>query len=129
VSQNAAGIGDGIFFQDPFDASPDPGGSVLWATRNRLTLGTGALPAASGMTVKGSARLKLAGNRISGQAGTGLDVDATNGCLVRANSFGGLDAKGGPDLRLGSDTSDCLAIVGKHDVVQDNGVGNRVIRR
>ena len=125
----AAGIGDGIFFQDPYDASPDPGGSVLWAARNRLTLGAGAGPAASGMTVKGPARLKLAGNRISGQAGTGLDVDATNGCLVLANSFGGGDTKGGPDLRLGSDTSDCLAIVGKHDVVQDDGTGNRVVRR
>jgi len=125
----APGIGYGIFFQDPFDPSRDPGGSVLWATRNRLTFGAGAGPAASGITARGSSRLKLAGNRLSGEAGTGLDVDATNGCLVLGNSLGGLETSGGPDVHLGSDTSDCVAIVGRSDRVQDDGVGNRVIRR
>ena len=125
----APGVGDGIFFQDPYDASRDPGGSVLWATRNRLTLGSGAGPAATGITAMGSARLRLAGNRLSGQAGTGLDVDATNGCVVLRNSLNGLETKEGPDVHLGSDTSDCLAIVGRHDLVQDDGVNNRVAHR
>lgn len=125
----APGVGYGVFFQDPSDAARDPGGSVLWATRNRLTLGTGAGPAASGMSVQGSARLKLAGNRFSGHAGTGIDVDATQGCLVLGNSFGNLQTNGGPDLHLGSDTSDCVALVGKHDLVEDDGVNNRLIRR
>ena len=125
----APGIGYGVFFQDPYDASREPGGSVLWATRNRLTLGTGAGPAVSGMTVEGSARLKLTGNRFSGHVGTGIDVDATHGCLVLANSFSGLETDPGPDLHLGSATSDCVAIVGKHDLVEDDGVNNRLIRR
>ena len=125
----APGLGDGISFQDPIDASPDPGGSVLWATRNRLTLGNGTGPAASGITAKGSARLKLAGNRLSGKADTGLEVDVTIGCLVRGNSVRDLETEGGPDLHLGSNTSDCVAVVGKHDLVLDEGSANRVVRR
>jgi hypothetical protein len=125
----APGLGHGIFFQDPFDPSRDPGGSVLWATRNRLKLGNATDAAASGITVKGAARPKLAANRLSGQAGTGLDVDATNGCLVLGNSLEGLETTPGPDVHLGSETSDCVAIVGKRDRVQDDGVDNRVIRR
>ncbi len=121
----APGVGDGIAFQDPFDATPEPGGSVLWATRNRLTLGSGASPAASGITVAGSSRLKLSGNRLSGAAGIGIDVDVANGCLVLRNSFRGLETGTGPDLHLGSETSDCVAWVGKRDLVQDDGVNNR----
>jgi hypothetical protein len=123
------GAGDGIAFQDPFDASPDPGGSVLWATRNRLTLGNANRPVASGITAVGSARLKLAGNRLSGKAAVGIDVDVAEGCLVLGNSARALQTGGGPDLRLGTDTSDCLAVVGKHDSVQDDGSNNKVIRR
>jgi hypothetical protein len=125
----APGIGDGIAFQDPFDASPAPGGSVLWATRNRLKLGDGTGPAASGITVAGSARLKIAGNRLTGTAALGIDVDAAEGCLVLGNAVRDLDTAGGPDLHLGPDTRDCLAVVGKHDLVQDEGSNNRVIRR
>ena len=40
-----------------------------------------------------------------------------------------LDTGTGPDLHLGHDTSDCLAIVGRDDVVVDKGVANRVIRK
>jgi hypothetical protein len=125
----APGVGDGIAFQDPFDASPDPGGSVLWATGNRLTLGNATGPAASGITVAGSARLKIGGNRLSGKAAAGIDVDVAEGCLVLGNAVRDLDTAGGPDLHLGSNTADCLALVGKHDLVQDDGSNNRVIRR
>jgi hypothetical protein len=125
----AAGLGDGIFFQDPFDPSRDPGGSVLWATRNRLTLGNATGEAATGITVKGANRPKLAANRLSGRAGTALEVDSTNGGLVLGNSLEGLETTVGPDVHLGSETSDCVAIVGKGDLVQDDGVNNRVIRR
>jgi hypothetical protein len=123
------GVGDGIAFQDPFDASPDPGGSVLWATRNRLTLGNANGPAASGITAVGSARLKIASNRLSGKAAVGIAVDVAEGCLVLGNAVRDLDTAGGPDLHLGSNTTDCLAVVGKHDLVQDDGSNNRVIRR
>ena len=102
---------------------------MLWATRNRLTLGNAAGTAASGITVVGSARLKLAGNRLSGKAAVGIDVDVAEGCLVLGNSVRDLDTAGGPDLHLGSNTTDCLALVGKHDLVQDDGSNNRVIRR
>jgi hypothetical protein len=122
-------VGDGIFFQDPFDASPVPGGSVLWATRNRLAERGGAGPAASGIRVVGSASLKLVDNKISGEAGVGVDVDLAAGCLVAGNSLRGLTAVEGPDLRLGFGTHRCLAVVGSDDVVQNDGTGNRVIRR
>jgi hypothetical protein len=124
-----ADLGDGVFFQDPIDASTTPGGSLLWATRNRLSLRNGEGPAASGITTNGASGLKLVGNRLSGEAGVGLAVDVTRGCLVSANRLGRLRTGGGPDLRLGPGTQGCLAVVAKDDVVQDDGSGNRVIHR
>lgn len=123
------GLGDGIAFEDPFDASPEPGGSVLWASRNRLALGDGEGAAATGITARGAARPRIAGNRVSGRAGTGVSVDSTSGCVVLGNAFAGLDTGAGPDLRLGPDTSDCLAIVASDDTVVDEGSANRVVRR
>lgn len=125
----APGVGDGIAFEDFAAVSPEPGTSALRASDNQLALGGATGPAVSGITVKGPAQLRLTGNRLSGAAGTGLDVDVTNGCLVRGNSFRDLETSGGPDLRLGSETSDCVAIVRRRDVVQDDGVNNRVTRR
>jgi hypothetical protein len=125
----APGFGDGVFFQDPLDASPEPGGTVVWATRNRLALGSGADAVASGMTLVGAARPKLGMNRLSGRSARGVDLDETQRCLVLGNSFRGLDTAGGPDLRLGGGTSDCLAVVGRDDVVVDEGRANRVVRR
>jgi parallel beta-helix repeat protein len=125
----ALGVGDGIAFEDFAAVSPEPGSSALRGTGNRLSLGGATGPAVSGITVKGSAQLRLTGNSLSGAAGTGLDVDVTSGCLVRGNSFGGLETGRGPDLHLGSETSDCVAIVRRRDLVQDDGVNNRVIRR
>jgi len=130
VESLSGGFGDGLSFEDPAGvASPDPGATVLRVTGNRWTLGSGQEAAASGVTAKGAARLRLAGNRLSGTAGAGLEVDATSGCWIWGNSMGGLDTGAGPDLHLGHDTSDCLAVVGLHDVVDDEGVANRVIRR
>jgi hypothetical protein len=125
----APGFGDGVFFQDPIDASPEPGGTVVWATRNRLALGSEADAVGSGITLVGAARPKLGMNRLSGRVARGVDLDDTARCLVLGNSFRGLDTAGGPDLRLGGGTSDCLAIVGKDDVVVDEGQANRVVRR
>jgi hypothetical protein len=125
----AAGLGDGLSFQDPIDASPEPGETVLWATENRFTLAGPAGPAASGMTVRGASGLRLSGNRISGRASLGLDVDDADACRILRNSLAGLDTGGGPDLRLGSSTSDCLAVVAGPDVVEDAGVANRIVRR
>jgi hypothetical protein len=123
------GFGDGVAFQDPFDASPDPGATALRVTRNLFELGSGDEAAASGIAASGAARLRLAGNRLSGRAGKGLDVDATNGCRIWGHSMRGLDTGAGPDLHLGSATSDCLAIVSLDDDVVDEGSANRVIRR
>ena len=130
VESLSGGFGDGLSFEDPAGvASPDPGATVLRVTGNRWTLGSGQEAAASGVTANGAARVRLSGNRLSGTAGSGLEVDATSGCWVWGNSMGGLDTGTGPDLHLGHDTSDCLAIVGPDDVVVDEGVANRVIRR
>jgi hypothetical protein len=125
----APGFGDGVFFQDPIDASPEPGDTVVWATRNRLALGSEADAVGSGITLVGAARPKLGMNRLSGRVARGLDLDDTTRCLVLGNSVRGLDTAGGPDLRLGGGTSDCLAIVGKDDAVVDEGQANRVVRR
>ena len=54
-----AELGDGVFFQDPIDASSVPGGSLLRATRNRLSLRDGVGPAASGITANGASGLEL----------------------------------------------------------------------
>ena len=121
VAPLSTGFGDGLSFQDPAGASPDPGATALWVTRNRWKLGSGDEAAASGITANGAARLRLAGNRLSGRAGTGLEVDATNRCRILGNSLQGLDTGAGPDLHLGSGTSDCLAIVAPDDVVVDDG--------
>jgi hypothetical protein len=124
-----SGAGDGISFQDPIDASPVPGGSALWVTRNRLKIENGAGPAASGISARGAGHLKLLDNRLTGDALVGLDVDVTQGCLVWANSLGGLANGNGPDLRLGPATQGCVARVEPRDVVQDQGTGNLVFRR
>jgi hypothetical protein len=125
-----ADFGDALSFEDPAGtASLDPGATTLRVTRNRWRLGSGSKAAVSGISVNGAARLRLVDNSLTGRAGAGLEVDATSGCRVWSNSTEGLDTGAGPDLRLGHDSSDCLAIVGLHDVVVDEGVANRVIRR
>jgi hypothetical protein len=124
-----AGTGDGIAFQDPIDASPSPGESVLWATRNRLEQRDGAGPAASGITAVGAADLRLLDNRLKGAVGVGIRVDVTRGCLVAGNSTSGLSTGTGPDVHLGPGTQGCTARVGRDDLVLDQGAGNRVIRR
>lgn len=122
------GFGDGLFFQDPIDASPEPGGTSLRAAENRWRLGDTTRPAASGITTNGAVRLRLVGNRLSGTAGAGLEVNTTEGCRILGNSLRRLETGPGPDLHLGSATSDCLAVVAPGDVVVDEGVATRLIR-
>jgi hypothetical protein len=124
-----AGFGDGLWYVDPADPASDPGGTALRVVGNRWTLGSAGGAVTSGITASGAARLRLAGNRLTGRVASGLEVDATSGCRIWGNSMHGLDTGAGPDLRLGHDTSDCLAVVGLLDVVVDEGVANRVIRR
>jgi hypothetical protein len=124
-----SGAGDGISFQDPVDASPVPGGSVLRASGNLLQAGGGVGPAATGISARGAGELRLVNNTLTGGARVGLDVDVTEGCVVRANSLGGLANGNEPDLRLGPATQGCVARVAPSDVVQDQGTGNLVIRR
>ncbi len=124
-----AGFGDGLSFQDPAGASPEPGATSLRVRRNSWVLGDGAGAAGSGITASGAGRLRISANRLAGRAGTGLEVDATERCHVRGNSMEDLDTAGGAHLHLGSSTSDCVAIVDPGDVVVDDGAANRVIRR
>jgi len=124
-----AGFGDGLSFQDPAGASSEPGATALWVTQNRWTLGRATDAAATGITASGAARLRIGGNRLRGKAGAGLEVDATSGCRVLRNSMQELDTGAGPDLHLGSATSDCLAIVAPDDVVVDEGSANHIVRR
>jgi hypothetical protein len=124
------GFGDALAFQDPAgDASAEPAGTSLRVLRNSWRLGEGDAGTASGITVSGAAPLRIAVNRLAGRAGSGLDVDATEGCRVWDNSMQELDTAGGPKLHLGSATSDCVAIVAAGDEVLDEGSANRVIRR
>jgi hypothetical protein len=124
------GFGDGLSFVDPAgDASPDPGGTALRVAGNRWTVGNADGAAASGITATGAARLRLTGNRLAGRVASSLEVDATSGCRAWGNALETLDTGAGPDLHLGHDTSDCFAVVAPDDVVVDEGVANRVIRR
>jgi hypothetical protein len=131
VSANRGRVaaGHAVFFQDPFDTSREPGGSQLRVTNNTLTLGSASASAASGVTATGASGLRVAGNRFSGAASTGIDLDVTEGCRVYRNSLQGLATSPGPDLHLGPGTTDCVAFVGRADVVVDEGVANRIVSR
>jgi hypothetical protein len=124
-----AGFGDGLWYVDPADPTSNPGGTALRVTGNRWTLGSADAATTSGITASGAARLRLTGNRLRGRVASGVEVDATRGCRVWGNALETLDTGEGADLHLGHDTSDCLAVVAADDVVVDEGVANRVIRR
>ena len=125
-----AEFGDALSFQDPAgNASLDPGATALRVTRNHWRLGGGGKAATSGISVNGAARLRLVDNSLAGTAGAGLDVDTTSGCRISGNVLQYLDTGAGPDLRLGSGTSDCLAVVAPDDVVVDEGSANSIVRQ
>jgi len=122
------GYGSSVYFADSW-IHPEPGESTLSVSRNQMTLGTTEEPAGTGVEAWGAGRLWVGGNRFGGRAAAGIKVDDTSGCRVYGNSLGGLDTGGGPHLNLGSETSDCVAVVGQDDIVTDNGTNNRIIRR
>jgi hypothetical protein len=125
-----AEFGDGLSFQDPGGtASLDPGATTLRVTRNRWRLGSDGKAAISGISVNGAARLRLLDNSLAGAAGAGLEVDTTTGCRISGNLLQDLDTGAGPDLHLGSGTSDCLAVVAPADVVVDEGSANTIVRQ
>jgi hypothetical protein len=125
-----ADFGDGLSFQDPAgNASPDPGATALRVTRNRWRLGSDGKAAVSGISANGAARLRLVDNSFTGRAGAGLEVDTTSGCRISGNLLQNLDTGAGPDLHLGSETSDCVAVVAPDDVVVDEGSANTIVRR
>ncbi len=122
------GFGNALVFQDLSGTdSPEPGGTSLRVLGNSWKLGEGDAGAASGITVSGAAPLRIADNRLAGRAATGIAVDLTEECRIWGNSMQELDTAGGPKLRLGPATSDCVAIVAPGDVVLDEGSANRVI--
>jgi hypothetical protein len=123
------GFGDAVSFQDPAGASSEPGSTALRVRGNAWELGHGDAAAASAVTTAGAGWLEIAANRLAGRAGTGIDVDATSGCRVRANATERLETGPGPDLHLAAGTSDCVAVVAPDDTVVDEGSANRVIRR
>ncbi len=122
-------LGDGLSFVDPFEPSYEPGGTTLRVTGNRWTIGDASLPATDGLKVLGAARLRVRDNQLGGRVLSGLTVDQATGCRVSRNAFDWELAGTGPDLRLGAETSGCVAFVGPDDVVVDEGRDNRVVRR
>jgi hypothetical protein len=126
---STAAVGDGLYFQDPFDPAREPGGTSLSITGNRLVLGDANGPAASGVSAFGAGVLRMDGNRLSGSASVGIVVDDTAGCRLSRNVLQSLDTQGGPDILLGPATRGCLAVVGAQDTVDDQGQNNRIRRR
>jgi hypothetical protein len=125
------GWGSGVYFADPWDPRvlPVPGESTLSVSRNQMTLGTGEEAAGNAVEASGAGRLWVYGNRFQGRAGEGIKIDQTSGCRVFWNTLGRLDTGGGPHLDLGPETSECLGVVGRDDIVVDNGTDNRIFRR
>jgi hypothetical protein len=122
-------LADGLSFEDPFEPSYEPGETTLRVTRNRFTIGDANLPATDGLKVIGASHLQVLENRLGGRVLSGLTVDRATGCRLWRNAFDWELAGTGPDLRLGPDTSGCVAWVGPDDVVVDEGRDNRVVRR
>jgi hypothetical protein len=121
-------LGDGVYFQDPFDPTREPGGTTLSLIRNRLRLGDASGPAASGLSTFGAGVLHVVSNRLGGRAGAGIVVDDTTGCRVSRNALSGLGTEGGSDVELGRATRECRVVVGAHDTVDDQGQDNQVFR-
>ena len=128
-------LGDGLSFVDPFDPTYEPGGTALRVTGNDWTIGDASLPAVAGLEIVGAARLRVRDNLLGGRVLNGLTVDGTTGCRLSRNAFdwelvgAGPDVPLPPDLRLGPETSGCLAVVGPDDTVVDEGRDNRVVRK
>ena len=120
-------FGMGVFFVDPWDLDREPGGTNLTLIHNELSVTGVSGPAVSGIDVLGARRLNAWRNTVRGETSlSGISVESTSGCKVISNSLG---TEGGPDLVLGAATSECLAIVGRDDVVLDLGTNNRILRR
>lgn len=120
-------FGFGVFFVDPWDPAREPGGSVVSLAHNTISVTARDRPAMSGIQVYGAGRLWVWKNAVQGRAVTGgISVDRTRGCWLAGNA---LETTDGPDLVLGPDTSRCLAVVGRDDVVVDDGTGNWIFRR
>ena len=122
------GYGSGVYFADPW-ILPEPGNTTLSVFGNRMTVGTTEEAADTAVEASGAGRLWVGANRFRGRAVTGLRIDDTSGCRVYWNRLDGLDTGGGPHLDLGRETSDCLAVVGPDDIVNDDGTNNQVIVR
>ncbi len=122
------GWGSGVYFVDPW-LLPEPGGSTLSVFGNRLTVGTTEEAGDTAVDASGAGRLWVGANRFRGRVTTGLRIDDTSGCRVYWNRLGDLDTGAGPHLDLGPETSECLAVVGQDDIVNDDGTNNQIIRR
>jgi len=127
------GEGSAIYVQDPV-ILPEPGDSTVIVSGNDLQVGSPDEGAFSGIEVYGAGRLFVSRNTLRGRVdafagigGVGIGIDQTTGCRVIRNDLGGL-ATAVADLHLGSETSDCLALVGRHDTVLDEGASNRLFR-
>jgi hypothetical protein len=122
------GYGSGVYFVDPW-ILPEPGNTTLSVFGNRMTVGTTTEAADTAVEASGAGRLWVGANRFRGRAATGLKIDETSGCRVYGNRLDRLNTGGGPHLDLGRETSDCLAVVGQDDIVNDDGTNNQVIVR
>lgn len=119
--------GTGFQYVDPWDPSRTPGGTSLFLARNTFSVDTTSGPALAGIDAVGAGRLTAWSNVLRGRTSVaGINVDDTTGCRLLSNSLG---TSGATDLALGPGTSRCLALVSRSDVVVDQGVDNRIVRR
>jgi hypothetical protein len=67
-------------------------------------------------------------NRVSGNAGAGLYLDAASDCVVAYNHLGDLESVVG-DIVLSETTNNCYVVANEGDTVVDEGIGNTVLVR
>jgi hypothetical protein len=131
-----SGEGSGIYFQDLL-IPPEPGDSTVIVFGNHLEVGSADEPAFSAVEIYGAGRLHVSRNTLRGHVavlpglggGMGIGIDQTTGCRIERNRLDRLETGVGHDLHLGLETSDCVAFVGRHDDVDNDGTNNRIIRR
>jgi hypothetical protein len=128
------GVGEGILFWDPW-ILPEIGTSTVLIYDNVLEVGYPDEPAFAGIELVGARRAWVSRNTLRGRVeeldgfgGMGVGIDETAGCWALLNDFRGLETGAGPDLYLGLETRDCLAVIRRQDSFLDEGTDNTVLR-
>jgi parallel beta-helix repeat protein len=147
ISGNMPNPGEGIFLLDQFRLLPaEQRKTMLDAAiiNNTVETAPGAL---SGISLWGSDRTRVIGNRVTGSGTWAISAHGATECRVFANKVGkfngqmtqvylagageatGGDSGGGTPITAAyAATSNCLVLADKTDQVLDEGDNNRVIR-